>query len=284
MTGVGQVLDSAWASLVSFFELGGFSRTEMISVFIIVVVGVIGGKVFSELISRVLEMSGADELAVKLDIQKFLRGVGYHGEFSKFVADLLKYFIYFIVFLAVFNVLGVESFMDYLQMIVGFLPNLALAFAIFFAGFVFFSHIEDLIIGFYRQEGILDVIDEMDPIIPSYKVAARFIKIFGIAVTLVIVSAVLGVNEVVLYIVTGGLVLTFVVIFGVSFYDVLRNLGVSLYLQHVHNFVTGREIKVDGVSGELVYITPVYTKIKTGKSYEYVPNTVLLKKILKYEE
>ena len=111
MAVVGQVLDEAWVSITGFFESSGFGQDVMIPVVILVVVGIIGGRIFSELLSRLLKMSGMDDLAVKADVQSVLRRFGYRGKFSDLFADIFRYFVYVVVGLAIFNLLGIESFL-----------------------------------------------------------------------------------------------------------------------------------------------------------------------------
>ncbi len=284
MAFVGEVLDEAWKALMSFFELGGFSQVDLISIFILLVVGIVGGKVVSELLTRLMKMSGVDELAVKVDIQKFLRKVGFSGSFSEFFGGLLKYFIYLIVFLGIFNILGIEAFMRYLQAILGYIPNMVLAFVVFFVGFVFFSHIEELIIGFYRQKGLLSIIDDVEPTTPSYVVLARFIRIFGVSAVFIIVLAILGVDTIIVYMMTAALLIGFVSMFIVGFRDILRNLGISIYMQHSGTFLAGKKVSVDGMKGKIVHVTPLYTKIKHGEGFVYIPNSELLGKDVEYEE
>ncbi len=284
MAFVGEVLDEAWASMISFFEFGGFSRADLVSIFILLVVGIVGGKVIAELLSKLLKVSGVDDLAVKVDIQKFLRKLGYQGYFSDLCGDILRYFIYLIVLLGVFNILGVETFMVYLQAILGYIPNLVLAVILFLVGFVVFSHVEELIIGFYRQKGLLNVIDDVEPTTPSYVILARAIRIIGVFATSIIVLAILGLDRIIIYMLVAALIFGVTSMFLINFKEVLKNLGISIYLQHSGRFLAGKEVSVDGRRGEIVHVTPLYTKLKSGDGFVYIPNTELLEKDIQYEE
>lgn len=281
---VGQFLDSAWMSLMTFFRGEGFSTNILIPITILVVVGIIGGRIFSQLLSRLLKLTGIDDLAVKADVQKFLRRTGYKGSFSDLVADTFRYFVYLVVVLAIFNILGIQPFFSYLRSILEYFPKLALAISIVFMGLVFFSHAEDFIVGFYRREGLMNVIDGTEPTLPSYTIIAKFIKYLGIISVFVVAMAILGIDVVFLYILTAIITLGTVGMFIVGFSNIFKNIAVSIYLQHSRTFLSGRRINVEGQEGKLVHVTPLYTKIKKGSEYIYIPNTELLNKKVEYEE
>ena len=229
-------------------------------------------------------MSGMDDLAVKADVQSVLRRFGYKGKFSDLFADVFRYFVYVIVGLAIFNLLGIESFLSYLHVILIYLPKAVFAFLIVFVGLVVFSHVEEFLVSYYRREGIMDVIDGTEPSIPSYHILAKLIKYIGIITTLILAMAVLGFDRVFLYIVATVLISATVGVFIIGFRDILRNLAISVYLQHSLTFESGKRIEVNGRKGKLVHVTPLYAKVKGSDGYFYVPNTELLENTVEYEE
>ncbi|MDY6778464.1 MAG: mechanosensitive ion channel [Candidatus Nanohaloarchaea archaeon] len=284
MSLVGSTLDRAWNSMLQFFGQGAFSRVEIISIFIIIVVGILGGRIVSELIRRLLKMTALDDLAVKSNVQSLLRKLDYAGTLSDLIADLTKIFIYLLVAFAIFKVLGIESVLGYLDILLSFVPRVILALGILIVGFITSSHLGNITIKFFRAGPMSQIIDETEASYPAYRIVGRFVTFIGYIASILVALSVIGVNKQAITLLIGIFGLGLVSIFVISSRDLMKNVAVSFYFQLSNTFTAGEHLEIKDHEGEIVGITPLYTKIKDGSDVYYVPNTELIYNIVRHEK
>ncbi len=280
MVVIGELLDQAWNSMIGFFQSGGVTGIEILSIALIFVVGVIGGRIISEIIKRLLKMTSIDDIAVKSNIQQILRKMGYSGSISDLIADLVRLFIYILVLFAIFNLLGMQFFIRHMQTIISLLPRALLALLAIIIGFILSSYIESIIVKVFRSQPIIRDIDKTEPKTPVYKILGTFVKWVGYTASMLIALSILGVNTAVMIMLIGILSLGLVAVFVISGKDLMKNFALSIHLQLSDELQAGDKINIGDKEGNITKITPLYTKIKDGQESYYVPNEELLKNII----
>ncbi|MDY6789054.1 MAG: mechanosensitive ion channel [Candidatus Nanohaloarchaea archaeon] len=284
MAAIGRLLDQAWNSLIGLFQTGGFTRTEVVSIAVIVVVGILGGRIASEIIRRLLKMTALDDISVKSNVQSFIRKIGYSGTVSDLISDLVRYFIYLLVLLAVFSLLGMEFFINNMKTILSVLPRVLIAVLALIFGFIVSSYLNSIIVKVFRAGPIAEEIDDSEPTIPVYRILGKFVKWVGYIASVLIFLSILGVNTIIMTMLIGILFLGLVAVFVISGKDLMRNFAISIHLQLSDELNAGDYIKIRGAEGKINKITPLYTKIKEGQEAYYIPNEELLRNILEHEK
>ncbi|MCJ7450563.1 MAG: mechanosensitive ion channel [Candidatus Nanohaloarchaeota archaeon QJJ-9] len=284
MSQIGAMLEQGWQSLVQYFELQNIPQADLVSVAVIVVVGIVGGRIISEVFQKLLKMTSLDELAVESDVQSLLRKLGYSGSFTDLVSDLIKYSIYALVIFTVFNYMGMSFVLQYMDILLQFVPRLLLALLVIIIGFRVSTHIEDVTVKLFRSGPMSDWLDDSEPSTPAYKIMGQLSKTVGYIATILVAMAVMGVRELVINLLIGIFSLGLVAVFIVSSKDILMNFAASIYFQASRSFASGENIEVGGYSGELIGITPLYTKLKDGETTYNIPNIELVRKPVEYEK
>jgi small-conductance mechanosensitive channel len=283
MSSVGVMLDQAWRAMVDFFGVQGFPRGEILSMLVILVVGIIGGRMVSEVVRRLLKKTPMDDMAVKSGAQRILRKLDYAGTLSDLIGDLVHLFVYLVVAFVLFQMLGLEFLLSYLQSAVSFLPRLVLALLVLIGGFVLSSHVEHIVARFFRTAALSGPIDDSGASIPVYRILGKFLR-FTVYVASILASLiVIGVNIGVINILIGVFALGLVTMFVLGVRDIVKNVVASIYFQLSDTFASGDHLEVGGYEGEIVRVTPLFTKLQDGKKTYHVPNTELLTQILEHE-
>lgn len=284
LAAVGTVLDEAWMNLLELLQVQQISTSPLFTVLVLLVVGFVGGRIFSEVLRRILKMTALDDLAVKSNVQLFLRRIDYRGELSDFIAGVAKWLIYALTVLAVFHVFGLSFFASYSELLIRWTWRVVFALLVLIVGVIMSQHIEYVVRQLFRGGRIRGMVDKSNAEIPVYMIAGRIARYLGYSVTLLIVLALLGLNFALLAIVVAVFGLGLVVSFAFSTRDLTRNIAISIYFQLSRVFQAGDRIAIDGYKGRIVGIRPLYTKIEAddGQMY-YVPNTRVLDEIVGHE-
>lgn len=283
MAQLGEILDSAWVAMIDFFQISNVSQGELTSAVIILVVGIIGGRIIAHVVRRLLKMTALDDLAVKADIQQLLRKLDYSGTVSDLLADLTKYLIYLFVLFALFSILEVQLLRAQLQSVFAYVPRIFVAILAIIVGSIVSSHLGSITTKIFRAGPMLHMADESEASIPAYRVVGGAVKLVGYIATMLISFAILGLNRIVIYILIAIFVsgLTMLFIFGTR--DIIRNVAISIYFQFSRTLSAGDEVELEEYSGEIVRITPLYTVIEDGDDRYFIPNTRLISNTMRHE-
>jgi hypothetical protein len=284
MSVVGRVLDRASDAMGEFFQYDWFAESEYLAVAIIIIVGILGGRIFSDILRNLLKMTSLDDIAVKANIQSLLRKLDYSGTLSDLIADLTKLFIYLLVVFAIANVLRLEFIGQQMEVFISFLPRLLLALAVILVGFIASSHFETITVKVFRAGHMSQIIDETDPAIPAYKVVGKFVRVVGYVASILAALSILGVNRTAINYLIAIFGIGLVAIFVISSRDLMANIATSLYFQLSRTYTTGEIIDFNGMKGEIVSITPLYTKVKDGSTVYRVPNLELVNNTVQEEK
>jgi len=280
---VGELLDEAWSAMVAFLEVEGLPQAEIISIIVILVVGLIGGHIASEVIRRILKKTALDDLAVKSNVQSLLRHLDYSGTLSDLIAAIIRYTIYLLVVFAIFNLLGVEFLLDYADIVVGFAPRVVVALVVLILGFIIADHLQNITVTFFRAGPMSSMVDKSEAAYPAYRIVGQFVKLIGYLASLLAALVLLGVNRLAITLMIGVFSIGVVALFILASWGVMRNVAVSIYFQMSKTFAAGEWIEIDGCEGEIKHITPLYIKIEDEDGAHFVPNTYFLNHVIEHE-
>jgi len=282
---VGSLLDQAWERM---FELAAatelqFTQTEAIYVFIILVVGFVGGRITAEVVRKLLKMSPLDDMAVKANIQSLLRKLDYSGTLSDLIAGFTLYIIYLLAVFAVLNVLGLDVVFIYLELLASFVPKVTLALLAVIIGSIAAGHMESIIVRFFRMGPMSTAIDESEATMPAYRVVGSLVKVTGYMASILVAFSFLGVNRTAINLLIGifgiGIMATFVI----ATAGIMRNLALSMYLQMSRVLKAGEWIEIEGHEGKVTRITPLHTVLDDGDDTFLVPNTEMIAVVIRKE-
>lgn len=283
MSQVGEILDTAWASMIEFFNVSSLTQGEVVSAIIILVVGLIGGRLVSQVVRRLLKMTALDDLALKADIQQLLRKLDYSGTVSDLLADLTKYLIYLFVLFALFSILEVQVLRAQLQSLFAYVPRLVIALFVVILGSIVSSHAGSITMKIFRAGPMSQRIDESEASLPAYRVVGGAIKLIGYIATILISLAILGINRYVIYILMTVFITALAVIVIVAIRDIVPNVAISIYFQLSRTLSAGDIVELEEVTGEITRITPLYTVVEDGDDQHFVPNTVLISNTMRHD-
>ncbi len=282
--GLGEALDSAWQQVGELFTVEAVPDPQLLQVVLLLVLFFVGGRILSEVILRLLRMTAIDELAVKSDIQLVLRKFGYRGSLSAFIADVVRWVIYLLVVLALFDVFGSDLAAEYSNIVMAWLATNVVATFLLILGILISERIGGIVIQMFRVGRISGRVDESHAELPLYIVVGEIVKYLGYIVTIVIVLSFAGVNSVIINIIVAVLGLGIAAAVILSSWKILMNIAVSIYFQMSRIFRGGEYVKIEQYEGKISSIRPLYTKIENDGSIYYVPNTKLMSSVIEYKK
>lgn len=113
-------LQQAWSAVVAFVPL-------LLSAVIVFIIGWIVAVALGKLVEQVIRALRVDALLAKLDFEKALERAGMRLNSGAFVGGLVQWFLIIVALLAAVNILGLTEVSNYLQAILGYLPNVVVA-------------------------------------------------------------------------------------------------------------------------------------------------------------
>ncbi len=281
---IGETLDQVWANLLGSLQVDAVSRPQLFAVVVLLVLGFVGGRIVAEVVRTLLQMTALDDIAVRADIQSYLRKLDYRGSLSDFIADLVKWVIYILAVFAVFYVFGFRFVTDYSSVLVGWAARAMLAAAVIIAGTIVAGYLEHVTARLFRGGRISGRADETGAEIPVYILAGKTVKYVVVAAAFLAALGIIGVDQVILNILVALFGLGIVAALVIGSRDITRNIALSIYFQLSRVFRGGDHLAVDGIEGDVAGIRPLYTKLKSdGKTY-YVPNTRIVSEIVEKGE
>lgn len=281
--GLGEALDNAWQQLGQIFNVQTLPNPELFQVVVLLILFFVGGRVLSDVILRLLRMTSLDELAVKSDVQLVLRKLGYRGTLSSFIADSIRWIIYVLVVLAVFDVFGSDLATEYSNYVMAWIAKLVTAAFLAIVGVLISERIGSIVIQVFRVGRISGRVDESHAELPLYYVVGKMVKYVGYIITTVVALSFLGVDSTVIHILVAVLSLGVAAAVILASRQVLANIAISMYFQMSRMFRGGERVTIGEHHGEIVSIRPLYTKIRSNGDLYYIPNTKLVSSVIEYE-
>lgn len=283
MATVGSMLDQAWQMTFELLGAARFTRAEFAEILVILVVGLVGGRITAEMVRRLLQMTPLDDMAVQANIQPLLRKMDYQGRMSDLIAGTTKYLIYVLAIMTVLVQFGMTSVLRYVRIMLSFIPRIGLALAALLLGFIIAGHMESIVVRFFRVGPLSRAIDESEATMPAYRVVGRLVRVTGYVASILISFSFLGLNPTAINLLIAIFALGLMAAFVVATADIIKNLALSMYVQTSRVLKAGQYVEIDGYEGEIAQISPLFTTLEDGSDEYLVPNTELIRSVVRKE-
>ena len=126
---------------------------SLIGALLILIIGWIIAVGLDRLVTQILKQIKLDTALNKVGLKNFYRKAGVDFETSEFIGGLVRWTILLVAFLAAADVLGLQQVTDFLNQILGYVPNIFVAVAILLIGMLaanFFAHVVRGAVGIAR--------------------------------------------------------------------------------------------------------------------------------------
>lgn len=117
---------------------------NLIGALLILIIGWIIAAGLDRLVTQILKQIKLDTALNKVGVRNFFRKAGVDFETSDFIGGLVRWTIILVAFLAAADILGLAKVTDFLNEILGYIPNIFVAVAILLIGMLaanFFAHV-----------------------------------------------------------------------------------------------------------------------------------------------
>ncbi|MCK4550440.1 MAG: mechanosensitive ion channel [Candidatus Aenigmarchaeota archaeon] len=280
MAVLGETLDSLWAEVSTKNIFDAIVNSNVASALVILIVGIIVSRIFSDIVRRLLVIANTDTYLAKLDARRFFQAIGYGGGFSDLVASIVRWLSYTIVAFSAAYALGFFDMMVLIKYALMYLSKILIAAGLFVVG---------LIIGDSVKQGVIKMLrvneaERMDPIgaeVPIYSVAGTAAKYLVVFAFVLLALATTGIGTEITYTIFSVLFAGFVLLLILSIKDVAKNMIISIYFQRSNTLLKDQDITVGDIHGKMVSMGPLYTKIRKKNETVLIPNNMLLKNTVK---
>jgi len=265
---VNQILQ---AIAVAFGDVVGRFLTTLPALFaalIIIILGWIVGVLMARGLTRLLRVVRFNELAQKAGIEQFLQRAQIKLDPSGALAALVKWFIILLFLVAAANTLGWPQVSQFLNRILAYLPNVAVAVIILIVGLALAGFIRDMVRGAMASAGAAersaDVIAGATYWLFAIITALTALNQLGIAITL---------SETLYVALFGSIAAIIALAFGLGGRTLAGDLvaGWTLSAQ----FDEGDEVTIGEDRGIIVRVGPTSTTIKAKQKEIILPNSVV---------
>jgi hypothetical protein len=265
---VNQILQ---AIATAFGDVVGRFLTTLPALFaalIIIILGWIVGVLVSKALTRLLRVVRFNELATRAGIGRFLERAQIKLDPSSALATLVKWFIILLFLVAAANTLGWPQVSQFLNRILAYLPNVAVAVIILIVGLALAGFIRDIVRGAVASTGATeqsaDLIAGVTYWLFTIITALAALNQLGIAITL---------SETLYVTIFGSVAAVLALAFGLGGRILAGDLvaGWSLSMQ----LSAGDEVTIGEDQGTVVRVGPTSTVIKTKQKEIILPNSAV---------
>jgi small-conductance mechanosensitive channel len=212
---------------------------------LIFLIGWLVAKSLSRLVKKLLNRSGIDALAERLNRIELVEKARIRIVPSVLIAKILYYLLMLVVALAATDVLGIQAISDLMVDIINYIPSLLTAFLLLFVGLLFADFIKGMVLSATRSLGI-----------PSAGLIANFVFYFILIAVSMSALGQAGIDteflRANLTIIIGGGVLAFALGYGLASKDMMANFIASFYSKD--KVQLGDTIRIGEVEGVIVAI------------------------------
>ena len=283
MTILGETLDTLFAEMnyKTIFDVA--LNSSIASAIILLIVGIIVARIFSDVVRRLLVLSKIDMYLSHFGFRHILTKIGYNGGLSEILADIIKWLLYIIVLFSAAYVFGYFDVMIFLKYTLGYISKILVVIGIIIMG---------ILLGDYFKKGIIHILrtdeakrdDVLGSDLPTYEIVGAIAKYFVIFLSLILSLIIIGIGNTIIYIVLSAFLFGVVLLTTLSIKDIIKSITISIYFQLSKVLVDDQEINVLDTKGKIVSVGPIYTKLKGRGEIILIPNTLLVKKIVKIKD
>ena len=239
---------------------------------IILLIGWICAVLLKKIISKLLKAFGVDVLGEKVGMTNFLEKGGVHRKPSALIGLVFYWLIIFSALVMTFNTLELEVASNFLQQAIFYIPKLIVALLLLTLGIFISQFMGKFVQTSARLANI--------PFYSALDKAARYL-ILGLAIMLALEYLGVTTNIIAHYgvIIFGVVPLIISLIFLVGGRDIISSILAGRVL--TKEYKKGDTVEFDSVSGQIQSIDFLTTKITSKEGEIIVPNSDLVKKVVK---
>jgi len=239
---------------------------------IILLIGWVCAVLLKKIFSKLLKALGFDVLSEKTGLKHFLERGGIQKPFSSIIGLGIYWIIVFSALIMVFNALGLEVASRLIEQVIFYIPKIIVALILITLGIFLSQFIGKLVGASARLANIpfhiaLDRLARYIIISLSVMIALEYL---GMAAAIIIHYAVI------VFIV---LPLMAALIFLIGGRDILSSMLAGRLI--IKEYRKGDVVEFDSISGQIESIDFITTKIKSKEGLVIVPNSELVRKIIK---
>jgi small-conductance mechanosensitive channel len=250
--------------------VGRFLTTlpALFAALVIIILGWIVGVLVAKGLARLLRVVRFNELARRAGIERFLERAQIKLDPSGALAALVKWFIVLLFLVAAANTLGWPQVSQFLNQILGYLPNVAVAVIILVVGLALAGFIRDMVRGTVASTGAaeqnVNLIAGVTYWLFATITALTALNQLGIAITL---------SETLYVTIFGSVAAILALAFGLGGRTLAGDLVAGWTLSAQLN--PGDEVTIGEDQGTVVRVGPTSTVIKTKQKEIILPNSVV---------
>jgi len=235
---------------------------KLFGALLLVLAGIVIGRVVSMAVTKVLQLIGTDRLLGKTAIQTVLERAGSQKTISQILGTLGFWIVFLLFLISATETLGLAIVSQALTGLAYFLPKVGLAVVILVLGLFAANFLKEVISLACTSAGVAQgaVVSQTFYVGMALLVVVTAINELGIDTTLLN-------NTIVLLV--AGLIAGAALSFGLGARSAIGNLIAAHYLQPV--LKVGQRVKVGNISGEVLSITPVAVVVQTKEGRAIVP-------------
>jgi hypothetical protein len=126
---------------------------KLVIALIIIIAGWAVAALIGQAVARVIKLAKIDNVLTTAGVDGILKKAGLNLNAGKFVGTLVKWFVIAVFLIAAFDVLGLSQVNDFLDKVIGFLPQLIVAVLILLVGIVLAESLQKVIIHSVKAAG-----------------------------------------------------------------------------------------------------------------------------------
>jgi len=248
---------------------------------IVLVVGLVMGKVAYKIVTKSLAKIGLDKAAKATGLTDIAKQVRIKSRFSEVFGSLIKYTVYLVTLVIAFDIFGLSVIGSVLSAMVLYIPRLIGAVVILVFGFILSGFIANVIGRAVKGAGINEIAEDVGVKFGLAEMAESitryFLYVAVVLVTLTTLQISTHLLTLMFTVLIGGLVATGCLVLVVSLKDIAPNIATGLYFESNRTFKKGQKIEFKDYRGVIKEVGLVYTVIETPKGSVKVPNAELIK-------
>ncbi|MFH1441570.1 MAG: mechanosensitive ion channel domain-containing protein [Candidatus Omnitrophota bacterium] len=239
---------------------------------IVLLIGWVCAILLKKIFSKLLKALGFDVLSKKTGLKNFLERGGIQKPFSSIVGLGIYWIIVFSALIMVFNALGLEVASRMIEQVIFYIPKIVVSLILITLGIFLSKFIGRLVETSARLANI-----------PFHFALDRLARYIIIGLSIIIALEYLGAATAIVmhYVIIIFIILPLMatLIFLVGGRDILSSMLAGRLI--IKGYEKGDTIEFDSISGQIESIDFITTKIKSKEGQIIVPNSELVRKIIK---
>ena len=240
---------------------------RLLGALVLFVVGWIVARLMQFILAGLLRRLGADRLAERAGVTRFLANVGLDTSIANLLAQVIYWLILFVFILAAVESLGLSGVSETIGNLINFLPSVLAAAIILLLGALIARVLGDAVGAMAVQSGVT-----------TGPVLGQAVQYVLLIFAVILALEQLGVETMLLTTVAVALIsataLALALAFGLGNRELARNIMAGFHAQEL--FATGQNVMVGSYNGRLIAIGTVKSIIETEAGQVTVPNSTLI--------